>query len=105
MSSSREAPTDAGGHELRGLELLRDHESLLLPAASGLVVARESEDDDQSEENRKPCSQHAEYARSAVAVLEVASLRRAAPHEQHRPDRNGGRGRDDEHGPDEVHGG
>ena len=51
----------------------------------------------------KPVASTPKTPDGAVAVGEVAALRRAAPHEQHRRDGDGRRTDDDQDAPDEVH--
>ena len=62
-----------------------------LRAGPGRVVAGERQEHHEAEQHREPGRQHAEHAGGTVAVVEVAAVRRPAPHQQHRPDgqRNG----------------
>ena len=76
-----EARADALREELRRLELLDDGQRLSLAAGPRLVVAREGQEHDEAGEDREPGREHAEDARRAVAVREVAPLRRAAADE------------------------
>ena len=100
---SREPFTRAGGQELRRLELLNDEERFLLCAATRRVVALEGEEDDEAEHDREARREHAEDARGAVAVLEVASLRSTSPDEQHRADGHRGHAGHDQDRDREVH--
>ena len=86
--------------ELRRLVLLHDRERLGLGAAPRLVVAREGEEDDEPREDREPGREDAEHPGRAVAVGEVAPLRRPPPDEEDRADgdRNGGDEDEDAHG-------
>ena len=95
---------DPGRQELRGLELLHDGERFGFPAAARLVVGREGQEDDEAGEDRKPTGEHAEHPRRAIAILEAASLRRAAPDQQHRRDRHRVDGNEDDDAPENDHG-
>ena len=94
---------DGGREELRGLHLLRDHERLGLGPAARLVVAREREEDDEPEQDGEAGREDPEDTRGAVTVGEVAPLGRAAAHEQHRRDRDGGHAGGDQEAPENVH--
>ena len=100
---ARETLFLARGQELRGLEELPRQERLGVGAALGLVVAREGEDDDQTEQDREARREHAEDARGPVTVGEVAAFRRASPHEQHHRDRRCGDGDGEQARPEDVH--
>ena len=93
----------AGRHELRGLELLSDHERLRLRAASSRVVALEREKDDESEQDCEAGCEHAEHAGCAVTVLKAAPLGRSTANEEHRSDGERGHTADDEDGDREIH--
>jgi hypothetical protein len=84
--------------------LLGHGQGLCLGTGAGLVVAREREEDDEAEQDRKARRQHSEYAGGAVAVLEIASFGRPAANEQHRRDGDRARARGDEESPEEIHG-
>jgi hypothetical protein len=61
-----------------------------------LVIAAEGEEDDQAEQNGEARRDDAEDTRGAVAIGEIAALGRTPADEQNRPDRDAGRGQDDE---------
>ena len=100
---ARQLRAEVGREELRGLDLLHEHERLRLGARARLVVAREGEEDDEAEQDGEARREDAEHAGRAVAVREVAALGRAAADEQHRGDRDARHGRDDEEPEEEVH--
>ena len=83
----------AVGQELGRLDLLRHDRRLGLGAGPRLVVRRERQEDDETEQHGESGGQHAEDARGAVTVAEVAALGRPPAHEEHR--RDGDRGDDD----------
>ena len=101
---AREGGARGGREELRRLELLRDDLRLRLGAAPRRVEALEREEHDEPEQHGEPGREHAEDPGGAVTVLEVASRRGAPADEQHRRDRNGRDGDDDEACPEEDHG-
>ena len=88
---------------LRVLDLLHEDERLGLRSRPGLVVALEGQEDDEAEQDGEAGGEDAEDAGCPIAVREVAALRRAAAHEEHRRDGDPGRQGDDECSPDEVH--
>ena len=73
-----------GGQELGGLHLLRDRDGLGLRTGARLVVGLERQEDDEPEQDREARRQHPEHAGRAVPVAEVAALRCAPPHQEHR---------------------
>jgi hypothetical protein len=50
-----------------------------------------------------PAREHAEHPRRAIAVDEVAALRRTAPGQEHRPDRHDVRDDEDDEAPQKTH--
>jgi hypothetical protein len=72
-------------------------------SASARLAARAASILDEPEQDGEPGRQHAEHPRGAVAVVDVAAVRRVSPHQQHRRDRHSGHSDDDEQRPDQVH--
>jgi hypothetical protein len=72
-------------------------------AAARGVVALEGQEDDEPRQQREAGGEDAEHPGSAVAVREIAPVRRAASYEEHRRDRDGRDGDDDHRGRDDAH--
>src|SRR6185503_11837635 len=84
---------------------LDEDECFRLGARARLVVAREHQEDDESEQHRESRGQDAEHAGRTISVCEVAALRRPPAHEEHRRDRDCCHGSDDEGSDGDVHAG
>ena len=77
--------------------------SVRIPAAAGLVVAGEGQEDDEPQQDREAGGQHPEHARGAVAVLEDAAGRGVAADEQQGAHCEPHGRTDDDDAPPEVH--
>jgi hypothetical protein len=95
----------AVGQELGCLELLRHDRRFGLGPRARVVVGREREKDDETQQHRETGGQHAEDPRGTVTVAEIAALRRSSTHDKHRRNRDSGDHHDGGGGPDEIHAG
>jgi hypothetical protein len=77
-----------GRKELGRLDLLQNQRRLGLRTRPRIVIGRERQEDDETQQHREPGGQHPEDARGAVPIGEIASLRGPAAHQQHRRDRD-----------------
>ena len=100
---ARETGADVRRHQLGGLELLHDQEGFRFRTAPRVVVLRECQEDDESQQQSESGREHAEDSGCAVAVLEAAALGSAPPHEQHHGDHHRRHPHDDQPCPDEIH--
>jgi hypothetical protein len=69
---ARQVPNGRGRKELGRLDLLCHRERLELRSSPRSVIGFEGEEHDEPERHGEPRRQHAEHARGAVAVVEVA---------------------------------